>query len=209
MGGGYSTSTSYRQESTAGEIATGEATSTNYQLKAGYQQMQEVYISMSTPTDVTMTPSLAGLTGGTSNGSTTVTVTTDSPSGYSLTLSAATNPAMQNGIYTIANYNEGADPDFSYVVSNGAASFGFSPSSIDVASAFKDNGSLCNTGSLDTALSCWAGLTTSARIISQGIGANHPSGATTTINFRVGVGNGAGITAGLYTATTTLTALPL
>jgi hypothetical protein len=209
MGGGYSTSTSYQQESTAGEIATGEATSTNYQLKAGYQQMQEVYLSMSTPTDVTMTPSLPGLTGGTSNGSTTVTVTTDSPSGYSLTISAADSPAMQNGVNSIADYVEGADPDYSFTVTSGAATFGFSPSSIDAVSAFRDNGSLCNVGSLDTALACWAGLTTSDTVISQGIGANHPDGATTTINFRVGVGSNAGIAAGLYTATTTLTALPL
>ena len=209
MGGGYSTSTSYRQESTAGEIATGEATSTNYQLKAGYQQMQEVYLSMSTPSDVTMTPSLAGLTGGTSNGSTAVTVTTDSPSGYSLTISAESSPALKNGAYTIADYVEGADPDYSFAVAGGAATFGFSPSSVDVVSAFRDNGGLCNVGALDTALACWAGLTTSDTVISQGIGSNHPAGATTTINFRVGVGSGAGIIAGIYTATTTLTALPL
>jgi hypothetical protein len=45
--------------------------------------------------------------------------------------------------------------------------------------------------------------------VAQGSGSNHPSGATTTLNFRVGVGSGSGALDGLYTATTTLTALPL
>lgn len=209
IGGGLSTSSSYMEESTIGEVATGLATSTNYQLKAGYQQMQEVYISMSSPTDVVLLPSLAGLTGGTSNGSTTVTVTTDSPSGYSLTIESANAPSMQNGPYSIPDYNQGADPDYSFAVTNGTSSFGFSPSSVDLVDAFRDNGSLCNTGNQDTLQACWAGLSTSGTVVSQGIGANHPDGATTTVFFRVGVGSNAGVPPGLYTATTTLTALPL
>jgi hypothetical protein len=207
--GGLSTSTSYIQESTAGEIGTGELSSTNYLLKAGYQQMQEVFISMTAPSDVTLSPSLAGITGGTSNGSTTVTVTTDSPSGYSLTIASENDPAMQNGIYSIADYNEGAEADYSFAVTSGAASFGFSPSSVDVVDAFRDNGSLCGIDTGDAPLACWAGFSTTDIPVSEGIGANHPDGATTTLYFRVGVGSGAGVTAGLYTATTTLTALPL
>lgn len=211
FGGGLSTSTNYRQESTFGEIGTGVSSSTNYQMNAGYQQMQEVYLSMTVPSDVTLSPSLAGLTGGTSNGSTTVTVTTDDPAGYSLSIEASNNPAMQKtgGSVTIADYNQGAEADYSFSVVTGQAQFGFSPSSVNVVPAFRDNGSLCNTGSLDTPLACWAGLTTTPTIISQSSGANHPNGATTTINFRVGIGSGAGVESGLYTATTTLTALPL
>jgi hypothetical protein len=211
IGGGFSSSTSYIQESTVGEVATGISDSSSYSLRAGYQQMQEVYISMTTPTDVNLSPDLAGLTGGTSNGSTTVTVTTDSPSGYSLTIASEDTPAMNNGAYSITDYNEGADPDFSFVVTGGQASFGFSPSSVDLVDAFRDNGggNLCNAGSSDTLLACWAGLSTTDTLISEGIGSNHPDGATTTLYFRVGVGSGAGVIAGLYTATTTLTALPL
>jgi hypothetical protein len=209
FGGGLSTSTSYRQESTGGEVATGEASSTNYKLKAGYQQMQEVYISMTVPSDVTLLPSLAGLTGGTSNGSTSVTVTTDSPAGYSLSIKAQNNPAMQKGAVTIADYNQGVDNDFSFSVVTGQASFGFSPSGANIVSAFKDNGSLCGVGSSDTALACWAGLATTPIVVAQGAGSNHPSGTPTTINFRVGIGSGASVESGVYTATTTLTALPL
>lgn len=209
FGGGLSTSTNYQQESTFGELGTGQSSSTNYMLRAGYQQMQEVYLSITTPTDIMMSPNLNGITGGTSNGSTTVTVTTDSPAGYSLSIEGLNSPAMQNGAATIADYNHGADADFSFLVSSGAASFGFSPSSVDVVQEFKDNTALCGVGSADTPLACWAGLSTSPTIISQSVGSNHPDGATTTLNFRVGVGAGAGALAGLYTATTTLTALPL
>lgn len=209
FGGGLSTSTNYQQESTFGELGTGQSSSTNYMLRAGYQQMQEVYLSLTLPSDVTMSPSLQGISGGTSNGSTTVTVTTDSPAGYSLTIAAANNPAMQSVSNSIANYNQGAEADYSFLVTSGAASFGFSPSSVDVVQEFKDNTSLCGVGSSDTLLACWAGMTTAAISISQGTGSNHPSGATTTIYFKVGIGSGAGVISGLYTATSTLTALPL
>ena len=209
FGGGFSSSTNFQQENTFGEIGTGQSSSTNYMLRAGYQQMQEVYLSITAPTDVIMSPSLNGITGGTSNGSTTVTVTTDSPAGYSLSIESANSPAMQSESNSIADYNQGIDADFSFLVNSGAASFGFSPSSVDVVTAFRDNASVCGVGSLDTALACWAGLTTTSTIISQGIGSNHPLGATTTLYFRVGIGSDAGVIAGEYTATTTLTALPL
>lgn len=209
MGGGLSTSTNYRQESTFGEVGTGTSSSVTYSLRAGYQQMQEVYIALSTPSDVILSPSLAGLTGGTSNGSTTVTVTTDSPSGYSLILESQNDPAMRSGAYTIADYDEGVDADYSFAVTGGIAHLGFSPSGSDITQFFKDNGSLCGLGALDTNLACWAGLATVGTTISEGVGSNHPNGATTTINFRVGIGSGANVVTGLYTATTTLTALPL
>lgn len=209
FGGGLSTSTNYTQESTFGEVGTGVGTSTNYQLKAGYQQLQSSYLSLTAPSDVTLLPSIGGFTGGTSNGSTTVTVLTDNAAGYSLSIQADNSPAMQNGSDTIADYDQGADADYTFSVAANDARFGFSPSSIDVVTAFKDNGSACNAGALDTAQACWAGLATTSTIISQSSSANQPSGATTTVYFRVGVGSNAGVTAGLYTATTTLTALPL
>lgn len=210
FGGGLSTSTNYTQESTFGEVGSGTGTSTNYQLRAGYQQMQEIYLALTPPADVTMSPNLGGLTGGTSNGSTTLTVTTDNPAGYRLTYQAANSPAMQSLLSSIADYDEGVDADFSFAVVSNEARFGFSPAGTDITTAFKDNGALCGgAGTLDTPLTCWAGLSTTPIDIAQASGSNHPNGATTTLHFRVGVGSGAGILSGLYTATTTVTALPL
>lgn len=209
IGGGLATSTSYRQESTVGEVATGPSDSATYSLRAGYQQMQEVFLSLASTGDVIMSPDLPGLTGGTSNGSTTFTVVTDSPAGYQLTIEAENDPAMQSGANTIADYNEGADPDFSFLTGSADAHLGFTPEGADLVQSFLDDGGACNVGSLDTSLACWAGLSTTAIVVAEGSGANQPSGATTTVHFRVGIGSGAGVETGVYTATTTVTALPL
>ena len=210
FGGGLSTSTNYSMESTAGEIATGELTSSSYKLRAGYQQMQEVFISMSEVSPVVMSPNLGGITGGTSNGTTSVLVTTDSPSGYQLTILAANNPAMQKDSDTIADYVPAANPnpDFSFAVNANSVHFGFTPEGADVTQRWKNNGSVCNSGSNSTPLVCWDGLSTTEKVIAQGLD-NHPNGATTTLRFRVGIGGGVAVKAGDYFATSTLTALPL
>lgn len=209
VGGGRSTSNSYTQESTVGEIATGQSDSPTYSLRAGYQQMQEVFLSLSSTGDVIMSPDLPGLTGGTSNGSTTFTVITDSPAGYRLTIESENDPAMQSGTNSIADYNEGADPDFTFNTSSSDAHFGFTPEGVDIVQAFRDDGGTCNVGVGDSILACWAGLSTTAIVIAEGSGGNQPNGATTTVHFRVGIGSGAGVVAGVYIATTTVTALPL
>lgn len=209
FGGGYASSSNYRLQSSAGEIATGPASSSNYMLKAGYQQMQEVYIAITGGSDVVLSPSIPGVTGGTANGSTAVIVTTDSPSGYGLYISADSNPAMQKGVESIADYVPAADADFTFTTGPADAHFGYTPQGADVVQRFKDDGDSCGSGLLDTVLSCWDGLSTSLEMISSHTSANHPLGATTTINFRVGVGGSVAQSPGIYTATTTVTALPL
>lgn len=210
FGGGLSSSTSYSLESTAGEIATGPSDSASYKLRAGYQQMQEVFLSMTDAAAVVMAPAIGGLTGGVANGSTSVSVLTDSPAGYQLSIKAGSAPAMQKSPDTIADYVSLASPeaDLNFSTSATDAHFGFSPEGGDIILRFKDNGAACGVGALDTTLSCWDGLSTSNMIIAQG-GPNQPTGATTTINFRVGVGSSAPVIAGSYIATTTLTAIPL
>jgi hypothetical protein len=208
--GGLSTSTNYQLESTAGEVATGEATSTSYRLKAGYQQMQEVYLSLTTPDNVNLTPSLGGITGGIASGSTSVLVLTDSPSGYSLTLEAQASPAMQKGSDTIADYVPTASPlaDLAFITTMTDVHFGFSPSGPDVVLRYRNDTSACGVGVLSTPESCWDGLSTTPILIAEGV-ANHPDGVSTTLDFRVGIGGGVVVPEGEYIATTTLTALPL
>lgn len=210
-GGGLSSSTNFRQESTVGEIATGQSTSTNYSLRAGYQQLQEVYISISDAADVIMSPDLPGLTGGESNGSTTVTVTTDSPAGYQLTIQSENTPAMQSPTDSIANYPAAGTPDYNFTVGSGQAYFGFSAISLDVISDFKDNGvDTCGGASTQNNVGvCWKGLSTSPIAVAGATGPNHPLGTETNVYFKVGIGSGAGVAPGVYTATTTMTALAL
>ncbi len=212
FGGGYSTSTTYRGESTLGEMSTGDSESTNYKMYAGYQQMQRVYIAISAVSDVTMSPSLGGITGGTSNGSTNVTVTTDSPSGYQLTITASSSPALVSGSNSFADYTVGTPgtPDYNFSVLATDSEFAFSPEGTDIANKYKDNGTnACNTGSSDTADKCWDALSTSAQVIANRTSGNHPSGTVTTIKFRAESGASHLQPEGVYTATTTVTALPL
>lgn len=211
IGGGLSGSASYSQESTVGEIATGLSDSTTYSLRAGYQQMQEIFISLSNTGDVDM-GELPGLTGGTVNGSTTFTVITDNPAGYQLTIEAENNPAMQRdgGGATIADYDAGTDPDFSFIVGSNDAHLGFSPKGVDVVQKFlNDIDSNCNQGSLQAVDACWDGLSTTPILVAEAGNFNHPTGATTTIHFKIGIGSTANVLSGVYTATTTVTALPL
>lgn len=208
--GGLSSSTNYTLEGTAGEVGTGDRTSASYELRGGYQQLDTRFISLSASPDVTLTPSIPGLTGGESNGSTTVTVTTDSPSGYTLSIAGDQSPVLVSGINNIDDYVPGGvNPDYTFTYGAVQSFFGYSPSGVDLASRFKDNGVACNVGTGDTALSCWDGLSTTTEIISQGGSANTPGGATTTVYFRVGIGASASQPEGVYVGTTTLTAVAI
>jgi len=210
FGGGLTDSASYGLESTAGEIATGLSDSPAYSLRAGYQQMQEVSISMTAAASVVMTPAIGGITGGTANGSTSVSVLTDSPGGYQLGIQAESAPAMRKDSDTIADYVPVANPnpDITFLTVPTQAHFGFSPEGEDIINRFRDDGSFCNVAGNNTPLVCWDGLSVSEKIIAQG-SANQPSGATTTVHFRVVVGGSIVIPEGEYVATTTLTAIPL
>lgn len=203
-----STSGSYTIEDTAGEIATGESSSSNYKMKAGYQQMQEVYLAVTPASDVTMSPAIGGITGGVSNGSTNFTVTTDNPAGYTVAIKASSTPALQSSLDTITDYSASAsNPDFTFSVLSTDSRFAFTVEGTDIANSFKDNGSTCNTGSGDTTDKCWAGLSTANQTIVNRTSANHTAGTATTIKFRAESGSSHVQTAGTYVATTTITVL--
>jgi hypothetical protein len=209
-GGGNSVSSSYGQESTFGEIATGESGSANYRVKAGYQQMNESFISITSSPDITL-PTMSGIGGGVSTSSAQWTVLTDNPAGYSLSIRASTSPALkaQSGAY-FADYSPaGSDPDFVFSINPSTSAFGFSPEGSHIIQIYKDNGSVCNAGSLDTADRCWDSFSTIDKIISQSATANHPSGTMTTVKLRAESGSSHIQDSGTYTAELTVTAVTL
>lgn len=169
-----------------------------------------------TASDVTMTPSLGGITGGTSNGTTTVVVLTNDSSGYTMTVTASSSPAMVGDVSgsTIADYTPAAPgvPDYTYSVPT-SAEFGYTVSASttsDLAQKFKDNGSnTCNTGSADTggAASCWYGLSTTATSTIVRSTPTSASGSTSSMIFKLTINSGTGVTEDTYKATTTLTAV--
>lgn len=209
IGGGLSTSTNFTQESTVGEVATGDSGSTNFELRAGFQQMQEVFLSMSAAADVEMSPSLPGITGGTANGSTSVTVITDSPAGYQLTLESESSPTLQNGSESIADLDTSTPRLFDFTTAGAQqAALAFSPAGVDVPDTYRSSGSVCGSGSV-VAERCWEGPSTTPATIALSTNANQPSGASTTVHFRIVIDPGAAVIAGTYSGTSTLTALPL
>jgi hypothetical protein len=210
--GGLSTSTSYSLEDTTGEVGSGQMAGTLYRISGGYQQMdQETFIGISSPSDVTLS-SISGLIGGSATGSAVWTVTTNSSGGYSLQIEASTDPALKatSGGGFFADYTRaGSDPDFTFSIASTDSEFGFTPEGADITDAYRDNGSACNTGTGDTADSCWTDLDTTAKAIAGSGSDNAPSGTGTTVKFKAESGTSHIQDAGTYTASITVTALAL
>lgn len=208
FGGARSESSSYVIEDTAGEIATGPSESTSYVLRAGYQQMQETVITITSPADISLTAISAS--GGTSNGSAAWTVITDDPAGYTISIRASSDPALTSGANNFVDYTTaGADPDYNFSVAASASEFGYSPEGDDVTTRFLDDGASCNTGAGETSDQCWDGLSTTDTTIATQTSSNHISGTETTVKFRAEVGSSSSQAAGAYTATVTVTAVTL
>lgn len=210
VGGGFSSSTNYRQESTVGEVATGRSTSTSYNLRAGFQQMQEAFIAINGANDVAMNATIPGIGGGTAVGSTTVTVITDSPAGYQLSIQAADSPAMQSGANSIADYAPaGGNPDLVFTTDSTDSHLAYSPFGTDVVERFLTDGNNCNVSGSASSTACWDGLSTTEEVIAQSASANQPDGTDTSVYFQVGIGSAVIQPAGTYVATTTVTAIAL
>lgn len=210
IGGNNSVSTSYGLEDTAGEIATGVSSSGTYTLNAGYQAMHTSYIAISSVHNGAMS-SINGVLGGTTNASTTWRVITDNSAGYQLTITSATSPALKApGGASFDDYApSSSDPDYAYTYTSSESRFGFTPEGPDVAARYRDNGSICGTGGLDSLDHCWDGLATTTKVIAEGATSNHPDGATTTVKYRAAIGSQKIQDSGNYSATITVTATTL
>ena len=166
--------------------------------------------------DVTMSPALASISGGTSTGATQVVISTNSATGYVMDIQFSSSTAMNQhtGSSSIPNYTPASagTPDFTFVVAPNGAEFGYSveaSTTADVDPTFRDNGSACATGTNNTANSCWMNpSTTDERIINRSV-IPPASGATTTVKFQlvVNANPNPSLPADFYTATATLTAL--
>lgn len=175
-------------------------------------------ISIYSPaSNVTMSGSIAGISGGTATGQTQVVILTNNNTGYTMTVVASNTPAMRGNGYsgTITDYAPASTgiPDYSFVApTSGNSKFGFSVSAsttADLAQKFKDNGSsTCNTGSTDTSAStsCWMGLSTTATSTMVTSSYTPNSGSTSTLFFKVQIASNSNVIEDTYVATATLTA---
>jgi hypothetical protein len=206
------TSTSYRLRETIGEIATGISTSTSFKLHAGYQEMQEAYISLSVSTSsVTLLPEInVNLGQNTATGTFSATTITDNPAGYSLYIRATSSPALQSGSNSFADYTPSASgiPDYNWSIPATTSEFGFTPEGTQIVQKYKDNGvDTCNTGTNDTSDRCWYNFSTSDETISKSLLANHPSGTQTTIKLKAESGSQDILAPGTYQGTIIVTAI--
>ena len=205
-----STSSSYAVRDTVGEQATGRSTSTNYTVQAGYRQMAQANIAISSPSDVNL-GSIGGISGGSVEATERVNVITDNEAGYKLTIQADSDPAMQNTTASgsFADYDAGADPDYAFSVSASGSAFGFTPEGPDITSQYQDDGSSCNAGSQDSQSACWRGLKAAEQTVAKASDNNQPDGATTTLRLRAESGADNVQTEGSYKATITVTAVAI
>lgn len=219
VGGTRQTSENYISEDTIGEIATGESSSANYNLFAGYQQMNRTYISISDGANVSM--SSMSSTNSTSTGSTFWTVITDNLAGYKLEIAAS---ATSTCTYYLCNNSSGESfSDYAeasgttpetWNTASGRYEFGFSAYGIDAP-----------TGTWGTAKDCGSGTTINQNQKYRGFNNSTDSGPETVqIASRSSRTDSSGIStyfclaavqsntyapSGTYTATTTATATAL
>lgn len=209
IGGLESSSGTYKINDTLGEIATGDSNSSTYYMHAGYWQMQSSFISISSPSDLVLS-SMAGLSGGSSEGTMSWTVTTDNAAGYTMSIASSTTPALKSALDSLDDYvPAGASPDYNFYNAPTSSSFGFSPEGTQVIDRFKDNGSACNIGTGETVGKCWDGLSTTPKPIAGSTTSNMPNGGIVTARFRAESGADHIQTSGEYNVTIIATAVVL
>jgi hypothetical protein len=185
-------------------------------------QVVNTEIAFATPaSNVIMSPALGGITGGTSNGATSVAVTTNNLTGYNMTIQASSslgmlgNASSTNVIPAYITTGANGTPDYTFAL-NGAnatkGAFGYNvnaTTSTDVAQLFRSSGSTpCNTSTLTSSSACWLAATTTAVTIINRSLPTPATGATTTLSFRVQIPSNPSpmLPNDTYVATTTLTA---
>jgi hypothetical protein len=214
VGGIPENSESYKTEDTIGEMFAGESESETYNIKSGYQRMQEVMISISLPDEVQLTGDILAISGGTASGEEEITVKTDNPAGYKLELEASTSPALKMGTDdNFSNYEPVAPPvpDYNWMIGVSNSRFGFTVAGADAAPAYRSSGSDCNqAGGTADGVHCWNGFSGTAKLTAAISGEpNHPDGVLTTVNYFAQVKSSGFQTSGRYDAFITATATPL
>jgi len=173
-------------------------------------------ISITSPGDVTMSPSIPGMTGSggvPSTGSATWTVITNNIQGFSMTIKSSTTPAMRGDAtsdyfddYTTTNLNI---PDHIWGILSDAAEFGYTvePETVaDTVQLFRDNGTFCNQPGIQNQIDrCWLNASTSAVTIINRTASTTSSGEAEVVKFQVEQGASTFKLEDTYTATTTVT----
>lgn len=193
---------SYRMRDTTGEISSGDISSTGFKLRAGFQYMQETYLALVAPANITMsnidlTQDSAIGTGDAWN------VKTDNPAGYILSL----NTDKTN---TLSSPND-AFTDFSgtpqtWSVSN-TYEFGFSVYGADVSTATWGTDSSCGNSGVPSGTLKWRGFNSSTAISVASVNSRTSTPGTDTVLCVAAEQNNVYASSGFYVSNITGTAL--
>jgi len=169
------------------------------------------------PGNVTMDDTIASISGGTTNGTSTFEVQTNNASGYNVTITFDQDAAMQldGGSADIPDYTvAAAETDFAFSTVGTGGRFGYSvvtPVVADLDLTFQHDGSnncgSAGSGGSATYGACWNEPATNAEVILDSSAATVGDGTSGSVLFRVYVPPNPtpAIPAGNYTATATLT----
>ncbi len=172
-------------------------------------------ITISSPADVTMSSAIPGMTGNPGapkNASTTWTVKTNNAQGFNMTINSTSTPSMQlDATWNFSDYSPATAnvPDYAWSPpAANVAEFGYSvepATAADTVALFRDNGSACNTGTLNTADRCWLNASTTAVTVINRTTNTAAAGEAEVVKFQT-ESNAKYLKEGNYTATITATA---
>lgn len=190
-GGDGMTSGNYIYRDSVGEVSSGLSNSAAYKLKAGYRQMDETYLTVVSPSDILLAPSIPGITGGIASGDATWTVITDNSAGFNMKVKASGETGMfQSNDWYFYPYSPttAGSADYNWTApSAGSAEYGFSltaDTSLDADTPFRNDGGDCGTGANNTDKQCWYNFSTSdLQVIYRSIRTD-AAGEAEKINFK-------------------------
>ena len=169
-------------------------------------------ITVTSPSNVTMSPSIAGITGGSATGTAKWTVVTNNNTGFLVTHKASSTSMLGDtqGDSFVAYTPSTATgtPDYTWSVAASDAEFGYTVQTQtdgDLVALFRDNGTLCHTGSNNTYNKCWKDASTTAESIVNRSSETSSSGELITVDYQAQSGSSAFTVEDTYTATTTVT----
>jgi hypothetical protein len=161
-------------------------------------------LSMTDPADVALSPDLGGMTGGTSTGSTSFSVTTSNEAGFTTTVQSSDQLSHTTLTDYFKDYTQAA-PTYNWTNPADSA-FGYNVVSSVAATAFKNNGtSACGSGANNSIDHCWIGFSTSTPYTILTTSSAQKSGVTATINLKAYLAANQNFSNGSYTTTITVT----
>ncbi|TSC54208.1 MAG: hypothetical protein LiPW30_739 [Parcubacteria group bacterium LiPW_30] len=172
-------------------------------------------ISITSPSDATMSATIPGMTGNPGapvTASLTWTVKTVNATGFAMVIKSSTTPSMKlDATYDFNDYTPAVagTPDYTWSQPAAAtAEFGFTvepATAADTVASFLDNASTCNTGALNTADKCWSNVTSGDTSIINRTTNTTSSGEAEVVKFWA-ESNAEFLKEGSYVATITVTA---